>query len=54
MVNGMPEGRIGSFEFNPALYRAANPELSALFGDNWMNYYIHYILIGKEEGLPIQ
>jgi len=51
MINGMPQGRIGSTEFNPALYRKNYPELEAILGDNWMNYYIHYIVIGKEKGM---
>ena len=51
MLNGMPEGRIGSFEFNPAIYMSNYPEVAAILGNNWMNYYIHYMLIGKEQGM---
>lgn len=51
LQNGMPQGKIGSAEFNPAVYRYNYPEISAVLGDSWMNYYLHYILIGKEQGL---
>lgn len=48
---GMPLGAAGSAQFNPAVYKANYPDLAAQYGDNNANYYIHYILYGKQEGM---
>ncbi len=49
--NGMQEGRIASAEFNVAEYIAYNPELVELLGtESVAPYYVHYVLIGREEG----
>jgi len=48
---GMPLGAAGSAQFNPALYKANYPALAAQYGTNNANYYIHYILYGKQEGM---
>ncbi|MFR5848028.1 MAG: hypothetical protein ACLUFD_00110 [Faecalibacterium sp.] len=47
---GMKEGRQGSSQFNLAAYKANNPDLVALFGDDNVKYYEHYMAGGKAEG----
>ncbi len=44
------EGRRGSSEFDLNTYKANNPELVAMFGDDNVKYYEHYIASGKAEG----
>ncbi len=47
--NGMKEARMGSYEFDPVLYKSNYPDLQSAFGDDWTKYYIHYINFGKAE-----
>lgn len=47
---GMKEGRQGSEEFNPYVYRKNYADLRATYGDNIREYYIHYVYAGKSEG----
>ena len=49
--HGMSEGRQGSEEFNVYSYRIRYDDLRDEFGDNLIQYYLHYINIGKENGL---
>lgn len=46
----MKTGALGSAEFNVHIYRANNPDLVAIFGDDLEAYYYHYINGGKAEG----
>ena len=46
----MKEGRQASSEFNLAAYKANNPDLVSIFGDDNAKYYEHYISSGKAEG----
>lgn len=48
---GMTLGRVANSEFNLAIFKANYPELEAALGDNNVNYYIFYILIGKDSGM---
>lgn len=48
--HGVYEGRQASAEFDPAYYRAMNPDLDTAYGDNWYNYYFHYLAFGHDEG----
>jgi len=50
VTSGMKEGRRGSSEFDLNTYKANNPELVAMFGDDNVKYYEHYIASGKAEG----
>ena len=50
MTSGMKEGRRGSSGFDLNTYKANNPELVAMFGDDNVKYYEHYIANGKAEG----
>jgi hypothetical protein len=46
----MKEGRQGSAGFNLSAYKANNPDLVAVFGDDNVKYYEHYISQGRAEG----
>jgi len=46
----MKEGRQGSAEFNLNVYKANNPDLVAMFGDDNVKYYEHFISSGRAEG----
>jgi hypothetical protein len=48
---GMQVGAVGSPDFNPACYKANYPDLAQAYGNNNANYYIHYILYGKQTGM---
>ncbi len=50
MNNGMYEGKRASDEFDPDYYRAQNPDLDALYGDDYKWYYWHYLIHGVENG----
>ncbi len=47
---GMKEGRRGSEEFDPKIYRTNYVELYKYIRDNFEQYYAHYMMVGKEEG----
>lgn len=49
---GMAEGRVASEEFNITYYRATNPDLESMFGDDLKKYYAHFAKYGYEEGRP--
>ena len=49
-AEGMKEGRQGSMGFNLNAYKANNPDLVAVFGDDNVKYYEHYISQGRAEG----
>lgn len=51
LTEGMAAGRMGSAEFNLDYYKANYPDLAAVFGDNNINYYLHYIIYGKDKGM---
>lgn len=46
---GMTEQRQAIAEFNVKVYHDSNPDLVAAFGDNWPEYYKHYIRCGYKE-----
>ena len=48
---GMSLGRQASADFNLAYFKANYPALTERLGDNNANYYIYYILYGKDNGL---
>lgn len=48
--NGMPNGYQGSATFDPKWYRERYQDLDRLYGDDWAQYYNHYILYGLYEG----
>ena len=48
--NGIKEGRVTSKEFDVKKYKEYNEDLSRAFGDNWAEYYKHYLLFGQKEG----
>lgn len=48
LTNGMAAGRAGSATFNPAYLKANYPALAVNLGDNNMNYYVYYIIYGKD------
>lgn len=50
LVFGMKEGRKSSPYFNLQAYKKNNKDLVKKFGDDNKEYYIHYLLEGKEEG----
>lgn len=45
---GMKEGRQGAINFSPEVYRKNNPDLY-VYGDEWSEYYIHYLTYGINE-----
>ena len=49
MQFGMMEARQANDAFNVVQYRAKNPDLVAVFDDDWEAYYKHYIMFGKKE-----
>ncbi len=51
ILYGMPQGRMGSRNFDVNAYRSNNPQLNKLFGDNLMAYYYHYCTDGFKAGL---
>ncbi len=51
LTNGMALGRNASATFNLAYFKANYPNLQASLGDNNMNYYVYYIIYGKDMGL---
>lgn len=48
---GMALGRQASADFNLAYFKANYPALAESLGDGNANYYIYYILYGKDSGL---
>ncbi len=48
--HGVYEGRQASPYFDPSYYRSLNPDLDKAYGDNWYNYYYHYMAYGYDEG----
>lgn len=50
VLAGMPEGRQGSAEFDPQVYRGNYRDLQRWYGEDWPRYYRHYITHGKAEG----
>lgn len=51
ILYGMPQGRVGSRNFDVNVYRSKNPELNEQFGDNLTAYYYHYCTDGFKAGL---
>lgn len=49
-ARGMKEGRRGSEEFDPWIYRSNYVGLYELIRDDFEQYYSHYIIAGKQEG----
>ena len=47
---GMNEGRRASAAFDPSSYRLEYRDLRVAFGDDWRDYYLHYIECGRGEG----
>ena len=50
VTSGMKEGRQANSKFNLSAYKANNPDLVSVFGDDNAKYYEHYISSGKAEG----
>ena len=50
LENGMDLAIVASDEFDPIYYRANNQDLAETYGEDWMDYYLHYVLYGKSEG----
>lgn len=48
---GMPEGRVGSANFNPVIYKANYPNMVNSLGNVNQLYYQHYLLSGCFSGL---
>ena len=46
---GINEGRIASKNFNVKAYKNNNGDLSKAFGNQWKQYYRHYIIWGQKE-----
>lgn len=46
---GMAEGRKASENFDVSVYKANNPDLAAVFGDDLKAYYTHYVQSGRLE-----
>lgn len=46
---GMSEARQACVQFDPIKYRTANPDLYAVFDDDWECYYKHFLLYGRQE-----
>ena len=47
---GIPEGRMGSAEFDVIFYMKDNKELYEEYGEDYASYYVHYETEGREEG----
>lgn len=47
---GMSEGRKAHLQFDVYSYRMLNPDLEDAFGDDWKQYYLHYLEYGEREG----
>ena len=47
--SGVREGRRGSASFSPTYYRQSYKDLENAFGDNLIQYYIHYAMYGFKE-----
>ena len=50
LVYGLKEGRVSSPNFDIEVYKKKNKDLVEKFGDDNKEYYIHYLLEGKEDG----
>ncbi len=50
LTQGMTQGRTASANFNLEIFKANYPDLVQLFGNNNENYYLYYILYGRENG----
>ena len=46
----MKEGQIASETFDVHYYKDSNPDLQEKYGDDWEQYYLHYINTGKKDG----
>lgn len=49
---GMKLGQQAREEFNVKAYRAQNRDLRAQYRSDWKSYYLHYIYVGRDAGLP--
>ena len=47
---GAKEGRVASAEFNVKKYKAKYPDLQKQFGNDYVQYFVHYCKVGKAEG----
>ena len=47
---GMKEGRKGSAQFDPLMYKALYSDVREAYGDLYEMYYLHYMRNGKAEG----
>lgn len=47
---GMKEGRQAHAEFNVTKYQARYPDLQKAYGNDLVEYYVHYVAFGKAEG----
>lgn len=50
MNNGIYEGKRASAEFDPVYYRENNPDLNALYGSDYKQYFWHYLIYGASDG----
>ncbi len=48
--SGMEQGLVASRNFDVSVYIKLNPDLYELFGDDYEQYYLHYIEEGFEQG----
>lgn len=46
---GMQEGRTGCEDFSPSVYRNKFSDVREAFGDDWKQYYLHYLFQGMFE-----
>lgn len=46
---GMREGRNACFGFDVKKYREKMSDLNEIYGDDWQAYFLHYMLVGKQE-----
>lgn len=51
LTQGMAEGRNGSASFNLAYFKKNYPSLAQSMGGSNVNYYLYYIIYGKDKGL---
>ncbi len=46
---GCKEGRVTSSKFNVTVYKSKNKDLQNAFGNKWKEYFMHYMIYGKNE-----
>ena len=50
LTYGMKEGRASNPNFNVNVYKSNYQDLQNAFGNNIKEYYIHYMIYGRDEG----